>query len=666
MRPPIKKINELTNFVPVFRILLVFAGIFIFIPQIFAQEEGREETRIGSSILNDTLTDDYGPTTTQYFYTSSIVNNTNRFNNIDTSVYNLHQFSFVDFHNKQFQDLGNIGTAIRPIFYQFPQSIGRTTGFNVYDIYFKNAEEVKFYNTQSPYSRIGVVLGGEGRALTEAEYSRNIDYRSNVGFSYRGMFMDEQVERTRRGDRNVEGINYNLHGNYHTIDRKYWLLASFVRNKQEVDEYGGIFNVTPKVPLKMPLEDSSFKLFYADTVKASLNNTQTSDLRREYFLYHEYHLIDLIEVFHEFNHYDQLVKFSTDTDASPENRILPSVILRDSERARLADTTAIRDRNKFDEWSNKIGVSGSVGEGFYKLYYQNRKLIFDYKYLNFDFLSFDEVQHENLAGVMMRIGEDPEKQIHGKFDYLEGGYYDFFGGVAYKPFYGSIRQMKRKPAILEAAYRGSFNVWQVEDLEDPVTSEVSGGINFNRKDFLINGSLTFQRFTDQFYYSRNEERTVGRQNNGTVTALLPKLEIAKWWGEHWLTKGEAIYSRVGGDNPEVYPLPEFFTNAQVSYNDISFDGNLEWQLGIDFHWKSAYTAPGYDPLIQQFYIQDNFITPGAPIIDVFLNAKINRGRLFVKYINIFQALQGYGHMPTPYYPGQVATIDFGFNWSFYD
>ncbi|MGK7389783.1 MAG: putative porin [Candidatus Cyclobacteriaceae bacterium M2_1C_046] len=650
-----------------FRIFLIFIGILFLFPvsEIFAQEE-EESVRYGSSILNDTLASDYGPTTVQYFNASSIADNTNRVYHIDTSVYNLHQFSFVDYHNKKFQDLGNIGTAIRPIFYQFPQAIGRTTGFNIYDLYFKGAKDVRFYNTQSPYSRIGVVLGGEGRALTEAEYTRNIDYRSNIGFSYRGTFMDEQVERARRGDRNAEGVYYNFHGNYHTIDRKYWLLASFVRNNQEVDEYGGIFNARPNIPQQIPIEGSPFKLFYTDTIKVSFNNTRTSDLRRQYYIYHEYHISDYMQVFHEFEHYDQLVKFYTNTDADPERRVLPSLILRDSELARMEDTTAIGNRNKFDEWSNKIGISGTVGEGFYKLYYQRRNLDFDYSHLNFDFLSFNEVQQENLAGIMMRIGEDPERQLQGKFDYLEGGYYDFFGRISYAPFYGSVQQMKRKPAVLEAAFRGPFNSWKIEDLKDPVTSEIIGGVKFSRENILINGSLTFQRLTDQFYFTRSDERTVGRQNNGTVTALMPKLEISKWWGDHWLTKGEVIYSRVGGDNPEVYPLPDLFTNAQVSYHNISFNGNLEWQLGVDFHWKSAYKAPGYDPLVQQFYIQDNFITPGAPIIDIFLNAKINRGRIFVKYINLFQALEGYGHMPTPYYPGQVATLDFGFNWSFYD
>ena len=624
-----------------------------------AQEEQEEEQRprVGSTILNDTTENLYGPTTVEYFYSSAITNNTREDFYVDTSVYDLHQFSFVDFHNKRYQDLGNIGTAIRPIYYQFQENIGRTTGFDAFDLYFKDAEQVKFYDTQSPYSRLGIILGGEGRALTEAEYTRNIDYRSNIGFSYRGIFADEQVERAGRGDRNVEGIYYNFHGNYHTINRKYWLLASFVRNSQNVDEYGGILNATPETP---------FEMFFEDTIRVSLNNTQGRDLRRQYYVYHEYHVSDIMEVFHEFQHYDQLMTLTTDTDADPEQRVLPSPVLTNPEFALLKDTTKVHDTNKYDEWSNRVGLSGTVGDGFYKVYYQQRKLIFNYKHLDFDTTGIEGVQYENLAGINIRIGNEPERQLFGQFDYLEGGFYNFQGRLSFKPFYASVRQMKRKPALMETIYRGTFNEYHIE-VNDPVTSEIKGGILHEGEKLRINAYVNLQRLTDYIYFAKDlEGRTRAFQNEGTVTALLPGVEVQKWWGEHWLTKAEAIYSTVGGDNPEVYPLPTIFSNFQASYNDISFNSNLEWQLGVDVHLKSPYFARGYDPLIQQFFVQDVFEIPGAPIIDIFLNAKINRARIFVKYINLFQAFKGYGHIPTPYYPGQIATLDFGVNWSFYD
>lgn len=651
-------------FLRVFRKVLL---IFIITPWCFnaaAQElEGAPPTRMGSSILDDTTVNIYGPTTTGYFYYPNVVNNTYTRYTIDTSVYDLHQFSFVDYHDKRFQDLGNIGTAVRPIYYRFPETIGITTGFDVYDLYFDDASEIRYYDTQAPYSRLGVILGGQGRAMTEATYTRNIDYRSNFAFNYRGLFVDKQIERARRGDRNAQGVYYNFNGNYRTKNGRYHAMAAVIRNNQKVDEYGGVRNKNPQTPLE---------LFFHDTVKVRLANTRAIDLRREYFYYHEYHLTPLIEIFHEFKHYDQLVKLRSDINATPDREFFPDRIITDDEIEEFggSDGDLIADRNKFDELSNKVGLAGTVGPGWYQVYYQNRDLNFDYRFLNEQVIDTLNLPHshqqENLAGAMVRIGTENDMFLAGQLDYAEGGYYNIAGSIALKYFYGSIRQMKRRPAYIESAYRSNFNEWYLNP-KGPVTSELNAGVLFETDKFRFDGGATFQRLTDYIYFSKEGDgRTRAFQNEGTVTALLPHVNASLWLGTHWLLKGEAIYSVVGGKNPEVYPLPELFTNLQFSYNDISFQGNLEWQLGVDYHYKSPYFAPGYDPLIQQFYIQQEFLNPGVPIIDVFLNAKINRARLFVKYTNLFQMLAGYGYFPTPYYPGQVATLDFGFNWSFYD
>jgi hypothetical protein len=46
--------------------------------------------------------------------------------------------------------------------------------------------------------------------------------------------------------------------------------------------------------------------------------------------------------------------------------------------------------------------------------------------------------------------------------------------------------------------------------------------------------------------------------------------------------------------------------------------------------------------------------------------KVKSGRIFVKYNNVMQALTRTGYMPTPFYPGQRNSLDFGFDLLFYD
>jgi hypothetical protein len=84
------------------------------------------------------------------------------------------------------------------------------------------------------------------------------------------------------------------------------------------------------------------------------------------------------------------------------------------------------------------------------------------------------------------------------------------------------------------------------------------------------------------------------------------------------------------------------------------------------HFKSAYYAPGYDLVTQQFYIQKDFVVPEYPVIDLFLNTRIQKARVFFKYNNVLMLFSTYGNIPTPYYPGIRNLFDFGVDWSFYD
>ena len=113
-------------------------------------------------------------------------------------------------------------------------------------------------------------------------------------------------------------------------------------------------------------------------------------------------------------------------------------------------------------------------------------------------------------------------------------------------------------------------------------------------------------------------------------------------------------------------VPELFVNTQLTFEDHLFKRNILVQMGLDIHWHSAYTALGYDPAIQQFYVQNNVTSPAFPLVDVFLNGKIKTGKFFVKYHNIVQLFTKVGHLPTPDYPGQRNILDFGFELLLFD
>src|SRR6185295_15893085 len=98
------------------------------------------EKRTRSSIVNDSVKIIYGPKTTLSTTEGEIFENKkNSYIPLDTSIYNLHRWDFVQKNENKYQDLGNVGTAINPLFPQVSGVIGAAPGFKVYDLYYESA-----------------------------------------------------------------------------------------------------------------------------------------------------------------------------------------------------------------------------------------------------------------------------------------------------------------------------------------------------------------------------------------------------------------------------------------------------------------------------------------------------------------------------------------------
>jgi len=113
-------------------------------------------------------------------------------------------------------------------------------------------------------------------------------------------------------------------------------------------------------------------------------------------------------------------------------------------------------------------------------------------------------------------------------------------------------------------------------------------------------------------------------------------------------------------------IPEIFANAQLTFEGPMFKKNLIAQIGFDLHWNSAYYALGYNPAIQTYFNQNRIEMEPYPVVDVFINGQIKRGKFFFRFHNLMQAFRVEGYIPTPGYPAQRNILDFGFELLLFD
>jgi hypothetical protein len=647
---------------------LSFFSIIFLLGLTYAQaQDGAPRRR--SKVIDDTTKQIYGPRTSRYFYEQDVFFNRKKFYRIDTLITNFHRYTFVQRNNYLYQDLGNIGTPIRSIFYQTPETIGVRSGAHVYDLYW-DSENVKYYDTKSPYSNMKIVLGGKGRSMTKVTFSRNINPRWNFGFTYRGLFIDKQVNRIGKGDRATRSNYYDLFTNYQSKDSSYQLFANFRRMFHRVAEMGGI--------RILDTATFDFDKYFDPNAQPWLKATESNDLRMNMHIFQQYSIGKGLQVYQIFDRYRQRNEFI-------EVQNLDSKKFYDFQEI-AADS--INDITKFKTVRTEVGLKGSLAKLFYNGYYAIRHYSQSYQnftpdgkltpaglpHITYDSLNPEKhnvplLGDENYFGGRMSLALDSIGEVNGWVETTTSGNYRIQGEIRSKWFEARVKQMEYAPGFVEQAYRGAHDVW-INRFSNTTTSQINGYIHYRSAVFNLSPGLTLTRLKNYVFYKANDtakvQQVLPMQSSGTQTIFSPEVRASVTVLRHISLSTQLIYSKLLENADNAIQIPEVFANTQLAYANIFFNGNMDMQGGVDLHWKSAYYALGYDPAIRQFYVQDKFLVPAYPIVDVFFNMKVKRSRIFFKYHNILQAFTKSGYLPTPYYPGQANIIDFGFDWSFYD
>ena len=83
-------------------------------------------------------------------------------------------------------------------------------------------------------------------------------------------------------------------------------------------------------------------------------------------------------------------------------------------------------------------------------------------------------------------------------------------------------------------------------------------------------------------------------------------------------------------------------------------------------FNTSYYADGYNPLLHQFYHQEEIKLGNYLYFDLHLSFRVKRISFFVRGGNLLAGLMGFRYVTTPSYPLQAQNLRVGINWRFYD
>ena len=113
-------------------------------------------------------------------------------------------------------------------------------------------------------------------------------------------------------------------------------------------------------------------------------------------------------------------------------------------------------------------------------------------------------------------------------------------------------------------------------------------------------------------------------------------------------------------------MPLFAGKLSALYTTRIFKKRLRFQVGLDMFYNTLYYADGYNPLMRQFYTQQEIQAGNYLYLNAHLALRVKRISFFVRGGNLLAGLFNFHYMTTPGYPMQGRSLELGINWKFYD
>ncbi len=236
------------------------------------------------------------------------------------------------------------------------------------------------------------------------------------------------------------------------------------------------------------------------------------------------------------------------------------------------------------------------------------------------------------------------------------------------------------PAFNYQLHQSNYNayLWN-NDFENEVRNVFS--VNLRAKRF-VNLSLDYNVISNYLFFGRRSVTVETTNTTGTITdteivdvttplQLNDPIQVLKIRAKNTfrfrkLTLDNTIQvQNVGGSNTSAYNVPSFITRNSLYFSSNVFKRAMFLQTGFTFKYYSKFNADGYDPLLSEFYVQNDSEFGGTPFLDFFLNAKVRQTRIFFTLENIQHLIGSNTELLTAGYPTRDFVVRFGLVWNFF-
>lgn len=143
------------------------------------------------------------------------------------------------------------------------------------------------------------------------------------------------------------------------------------------------------------------------------------------------------------------------------------------------------------------------------------------------------------------------------------------------------------------------------------------------------------------------------------------LEVSKEFKfRQWALDNRVLFQQVE-QSDNVLNLPQIVTRQSLYYSGHLFKKAMYFQSGVIFNYFTAYHADGFNPILNEFYTQNDTKIGAFPLFDVFFNARVRQTRIYFKAEHLNALWDKPKYFSAPNHPYTDFVVRFGIVWNFF-
>ncbi|WP_395043663.1 putative porin [Flavobacterium sp.] len=587
---------------------------------------------------------------TTYVDTSLTIKSDYKYNYLRKDIFGLQQFANEgQTYNKLYFDLNHNNA--------FPEF-----GFKGKHYGYLEVKDINYYSVATPLTELYFKTVMEQGQNVDALITVNTSERFNFSIAYKGLrSLGKYINQLSSTG------NFRFTTSYFTLNKRYEINAHFTGQDLLNGENGGITSIND-----FESEDNSFK--NRARLQVYLTDAKSFLKGKRVFIDHSFRInkketINNLFVNHQFNLENKFYEFNQQT--------LLTQIGNDAPFQRFGNsyvTSKINDQTRYQRMYNKLGATyenKTLGE--FQFFIEDFKYVYRYDKV---LILEDAIIPNQISQRINAVGGQyiyQKNNWNGKFLYNKAISKQTFSTIdailKYKfndkndfSFqYQNISQIPNHNFTLHQSSYVDYN-WK-NDFKNEKINNVS--IIANTQWVIATAQISL--LNDHLYFSNDNSTNLQlvspKQYDKPINYI--SFKVSKEIKYHKFALDNTILYQNVSQDENILNVPQIVTRNTVYFTNYFFKKALFLQTGITLNYFTKYNANDYNPVIGEFFVQDQTKIGNFPVLDFFVNARIRQTRIFLKAEHFNSGFSASNYYSAPNTPYRDFMIRFGLVWNFF-